>query len=341
MMQTIPGSSRTMRPPTEADGVLTLSLTRNDEIVSTDDITTNTVSYDANVERITTATTDTAWDIATSANHLGVPVEVTLSCSATGSIADGRLMRVSDGACAVLAKTAWFTKRVDVTMLRTGGQVFDTWLSWINGSFAGDIQETTSVSLPFWRGSGLGFTAISSRHVIGCEHVAYMPPTLTLGGVTRNLVNSAYVGPANGSDSWNSDLLVGYYDGDFPSYAKVFPSTLESYLPNLVLKPVPVLLCNQFGNKLQRLTGHFATDQKKIYLAKVSPSDADIIGGDSGNPAFFVVNGEAVLLGTLTGGGAGSITSLHDQLGLINTAMTAAGGSQQLTQFDLSGYTSY
>ena len=121
----------------------------------------------------------------------------------------------------------------------------------------------------------------------------------------------------------------------------MFPSTLESYLPNLVLKPVRVLLCNQFGNKLQRLTGHFATDQKKIYLAKVSPSDADIIGGDSGNPAFLVINGEPVLLGTLTGGGAGSITSLHDQLGLINTAMTAAGGSQQLTQFDLSGYTSY
>ena len=340
-METKIGSARNMRHPTDSDGLLSLSLTRNDEIVSDDDVTTNVVSYDANVERTVTATTDTAWDIAASANHLGVPVEVSLSCSATGSIANGRLTRVSNGACIVLAKTAWFIKRADVTMLRSGGQVFDTWLSWIAGSFAGDIEQTTSVSLPFWRGSGLGFTAISPRHVIGCEHVAYMPPSLTLGGVTRNLVNSAYVGPANGSDSWNSDLMIGYYDGDFPSYAKVFPSTLASYLPNLALKPIPVVLCNQFGTKLQRLTSQFATDQKKIYLTKVNQADADIIGGDSGNPAFVVVDGESVLLGTLTGGGAGSITSLHDQLGLINSAMTAAGGSQQLTQFDLSGYTSY
>lgn len=329
-----------LRPPTSADGQLLLTLSQRDELV-TPGSSESAVLNDANVLSITPSVTDTAWDISASAVHFSRQVDVVLSSSATGSISGRRLTRVSDGACTVLAKSGMFIERVDVSMLRQSGQTVNEWQSWVTGSLAADIDQTTNVSLPFWRGTGYGFTAISPRHVIGCEHIAYMPPTLTLGGVTRSLVSSAYVGSSNSADAWKSDLLVGRYDGDFPSFAKVFPSTLFSYLPSLALKGVHVILGNHHGQKLQRMTSTFTSSVSKFSLTKINTSDTDIIGGDSGNPAFIVVDGEPVLLGTLTYGGAGSVTTIHDQITAINAAMTTLGGGYQLTTIDLSGYPAY
>ncbi|TXG78456.1 hypothetical protein E6Q11_00935 [Candidatus Dojkabacteria bacterium] len=330
-----------MRPPTDADGVLILSLSRRDDVVTPGSSLAATVN-DANVLTITPATTDTAWDVVASAVHLGRIVSAVVTCTGTGAIASGRLTRVSDGDCVVTAKSGMFIKKETVSMLRASGQTVNQWQSWVTGCLAGAIEQTTNVDLPFWRGSGYGFTAISPRHVIGCEHINYMPPTLTLGGVTRNLVSSTIVGPANGSDGWKSDLMVGKYDGDFPSYAKVFPSTLYSYLPSLSLKGVPAIVCNQFGEKIQRLTGIVSSSQSKLSLAKINESDTSIIGGDSGNPAFLVLDDdEPVLLGTLTQGGSGGITTIHDQITEVNAAMTELGGGYQLTQVNLTGYPSY
>lgn len=340
MTSIVPSGSKVMRPPDDRDGQLLLTLTQRDEVV-TPGSSSIVVVNDANVTRTTPATTDTAWDVAASANHFGRIVPVSLSCSVTGAISNGRLTRVSDGACLIVASSGMFFKSQAVSMLRSSGQTIDTWQSWVAGSLASSVQQTTDVAIPFWRGSGFGFTAVSPRHVIGCEHIYYMPPSLTLGGVTRNLVSSQSVGPANGSDNWKSDLMIGLYDGDFPSFAKVFPADLLLYIPSLAIKGVAVVVCNQFGQKLQRMTGAFSSATSKLNLAKINPGDPDIIGGDSGNPVFVMLGGEPVLLGTLTYGGIGIITTIHDQLTAINSAMTTLGGGYQLTQFDLSGFPSY
>lgn len=329
-----------MRPPTDADGQLSLVLSQRDDVVTQGSVVA-AVMGDANVLQGTPSTTDSAWDIAAAAVHLTRQVPAVLSCSNTGVINGTRLTRVGDGPCTVLARSGMFIKKQTVQMIRQVGQTVNQWQSWVAGSLASALSRSTSLSLPFWRGSGFGFTAISPRHVIGCEHIYFMPATLTLGGVTRNLVSSTTVGPNNGADAWKSDLMVGLYDGDFPSWVKVPHANLLSYLPTLAIKGVPVTLCNQFGEQIARDTGLFDPTGSKLSMVKLSPADKDIVSGDSGNPAFLVVGGEPVLLGTLTYGGSGSITTIHDQITEVNAAMTALGGGYQLTQANLTGYPSY
>jgi hypothetical protein len=81
----------------------------------------------------------------------------------------------------------------------------------------------------------------------------------------------------------------------------------------------------------------------------ISPSDivdgwgGDVIGGDSGSPSFFPINGELVLVG---GQGGDSIGPFFPALReLINTAMNTLAGTAQGTYVmrtvDLSGFTNF
>jgi hypothetical protein len=62
---------------------------------------------------------------------------------------------------------------------------------------------------------------------------------------------------------------------------------------------------------------------------------------DSSHPAFVIINGETVLLGTWRYGGPGAFTNLANQTNhdMINSAMLSSG--YQLTTVDLSGFPSY
>lgn len=339
--------SRLAKPPVDGvHGTLVLELSQRDDLISAASSVASVVG-DANVLDSTPATIDTAWDVTSGGTTFGRIIPVSLECIGAGSLSEGRLTRVSDGACSVIARSGMFTKRVDVTMNRSTGGAVRSWQSWVPGSLAAACQQTVDVSVPFWSGapggfamgSGYGFTAISPRHVVGNEHIEWMPAVLTLGGVSRNLVDQVTIGPANGVDGYASDLRVGLYDGDFPSFARVFPSNLQSYLPNVTLRGVPAFITNQFGQKIQRRTLVFRVGL--ISFVKISPSDTDIIGGDSGNPGFIVINGEPILLGCLQQGGWGGVTTIHSYITEVNAAMTALGGGYQLSQIDLSGYPTY
>ena len=69
-----------------------------------------------------------------------------------------------------------------------------------------------------------------------------------------------------------------------------------------------------------------------FYEAKVS--------GDSGQPAFIVLNGQLVLLTVYSYGGAGSGWFITPCLSQINSAMAALGGGYGLTTMDLSPFAS-
>lgn len=335
-----------MRPPVAGDGGITLTLTRRDDIITAESAV-DSISNDANIRTSVTATTDTAWDIEASGFHFNRPVSVALSCSATGAINGNRLTRVSDGSCQVLAKSGAFIQSQTVSMLRSVSVTSTQWLSWIDGTLAATLEHDTAMELPFWSGgeggyamgSGYGFTAISPRHVIGVEHVEWMPPQLMLGGVVRNLVSQAVVGPSNGEDLYVSDLRVGLYDGDFPHFAKVLPSTLINHLPNYALRGFNMVITNQ--DKLQIARRSLVVRPGLFSCVKLNASDIDIRGGDSGNPGFLVINGEPILIGPLQQGGAGGVVTIHDQAALVNAAMTSLGGGYQLTVYDLSEYPTY
>jgi hypothetical protein len=67
----------------------------------------------------------------------------------------------------------------------------------------------------------------------------------------------------------------------------------------------------------------------------------EVIGGDSGNPAFFVFGNQLVLATLLWAGSAGGGSFLREMFSDINAAMTTLGGGYQLTAFDFSAYPSF
>ena len=64
-----------------------------------------------------------------------------------------------------------------------------------------------------------------------------------------------------------------------------------------------------------------------------------VVNGDSGSPAFTIVNGTLVALGNWTGGD--NMPDLSYYTSQINSIMTALGSSYQLTTVNLSGFPSY
>ena len=182
-------------------------------------------------------------------------------------------------------------------------------------------------------------TLISPRHIAFAKHYPLSTnPThnkivfVTNGDVTvtRALVGVTY--PA-------SDIGIGILDADVPpeiSFHKVLPRDWNDDL--LEVRDLPMLHLDQQEKALVR-------DMLRINLSSFhiespdplrAPFTESLIGGDSGNPAFLLIGGEALLILThLSSGHGPCYTSWFDE---VNAAMTSLGGGYQLTEFDLDGY---
>ena len=215
-----------------------------------------------------------------------------------------------------------------------------------------------------WNSTGnnmMGGTLISPRHVLFCRHLGFYPSvgssikfvTNNNTIITRTITNMS--GHPNFRDYpyFYPDITIGILDSDVPNTitpAKILPSNYNSYLPsnsNMYLSAVKsnIMGCitiNQFKNiglaSLNLLADLF-------YLAFPENNYQNFYRGiilyDSGSPAFVIINGEAVLLGTFTFGGAGRGTFISNHIAAINTMMSQLGGGYQLTEVNLSSFTSY
>jgi hypothetical protein len=207
----------------------------------------------------------------------------------------------------------------------------------------------------------MGGTLISPRHVLFCRHGGFYPSvgssikfvTNNNTIITRTITNM--VGHPNFRDYpyFYPDITIGILDSDVPNTitpAKILPNNYNSYLPsnsNMYLSAVKsnIMGCitiNQFKNvglaSLNLLADLFylafpENNYQNFYRA--------IILYDSGSPAFVIINGEAVLLGTFTFGGAGRGTFISSHKTAINTMMSQPGGGYKLTEVNLSSFTSY
>jgi len=72
------------------------------------------------------------------------------------------------------------------------------------------------------------------------------------------------------------------------------------------------------------------------YIHRAAALRPSIVSGDSGQPIFFVVNGEAVLAGLWTGSFYG--TFLPDEIPEVNAMMLSLGGGYELQTVDLSDF---
>lgn len=189
---------------------------------------------------------------------------------------------------------------------------------------------------------------ISPRHALFATH--YYP---SIGStlrwiaadntvVTRELTSFVTVGP---------DLLIGLLDSDVPSsisFAKVLPAGFKSRLStNIAAARIPVLATDQ-EEKLMVVDLHTVDHDNsegvvcamQIPVSALRSSFSELlVGGDSGNPVFWIINGELVILtvwNSAHNGGLGvSVPAFSAE---INAAMTTLGGGYQLTEVDLSGF---
>lgn len=196
-------------------------------------------------------------------------------------------------------------------------------------------------------------TLISPRHIIFAEHFQISNGstirfvTMDNQVIERTMTSKQSVGPSNNSDFFATDLSVGLLDsditqGDNINFCKVLPSNFENYLPHLS-DGMASLTLDQEEKAL--ITNFFVSNTSAAFS---SPKDSNRlnyfeskISGDSGNPAFLIINDELILVTTWTFGGAGSgpnISQLHTE---VNSTMASLGGGYQLSVVDLSSFIDY
>ena len=204
---------------------------------------------------------------------------------------------------------------------------------------------------------------ISPRHVMFANHYGITNPCAFVdmqGNVcSRNVIGWQQVS--------TSDCLVGILDSDVSSNI-TFAPVLSGWpgMPAALPIPgptdpttwyVPVFASNQFKQALiydvfqDVLTPSIDPDIAQIqYQIPQEPQRklfyTGLIGGDSGSPSFFIMNGKLILL-TCWHWGSGAGPSYRDLFDMINVTMhnlsisVGASTNYQLTLANLSGYPLY
>lgn len=201
-----------------------------------------------------------------------------------------------------------------------------------------------------WNSDGGVFkagTLISRRHILFAAHYqisvgAKVRFVAADGTASERTMTAKEIMP--NYTPYYPDFCVGLLDSDAPAsipFAKVLPANWASYIPTFAGTPAASL--NQNESLSVRNVRSIGSA-----ISFISPTNAvrnpfyqTIIEGDSGNPIFWIINNEFVLLSVFTSGGAGMGTSIMDQFANINTAMANLGVTNQLTTVDLSGFPTY
>ena len=185
-------------------------------------------------------------------------------------------------------------------------------------------------------------TLVSPRHVVFAQHypLSTTPGNNAIAFVTaddvtviRHVVAVTY--PA-------VDIGVGLLDADVPAeigFHSVLPTDWADHMWETLR--LPMLHLDQEEKALVR--DMLTLTPTSTYVNHTGPSlmlrsqfAEVLISGDSGNPAFLVIDGQAVLM--LTHHFATSGPFYTRWFTQVNAAMTTLGGGHQLTEFDLDGW---
>jgi len=152
-------------------------------------------------------------------------------------------------------------------------------------------------------------------------------------------------------DGFFPDLGVGVLSSPLPvaiTPCKFAPSDFEDYIPG-VAYGIPCIILDQAENL--SVTDLFHIDFSASFIVPKDSKRLEFyepkINGDSGNPAFMVIDEQLVLMTTLRSGGAGSGPFAGDHLAAINQlildvdALASISTGYTLTEVDLSDFTNF
>ena len=219
-----------------------------------------------------------------------------------------------------------------------------------SGCWANDLDLTSISPWNSTEGDNRAGVLISPRHIIFAAHYQINNgSTVRFVDNNNNIVTRTMVNKLTHPEytPYYPDLTVGLLDSDVPNtigFVKILPQNWSNYLPSLSnLYRLPCLVLDQeekaLISELYRLntSANFSTPNNASRLAFFE----SIVLGDSGNPAFLIIDGELVIITVWTYGGAGAGTSILYHKDAINTMMATLGGGYSLTEIDLSGFTDY
>jgi hypothetical protein len=218
------------------------------------------------------------------------------------------------------------------------------------GGWAYDVDLTP---ISPWNSTGAAQragTLISPRHILFAAHYQISTgATIRFVDASNNVITRTMTSKLTHPDykPYFPDLTIGILDSDVPSeisFAKILPQDWADYLPSLSFSyRIPAFVTDQQEKGL--ITDLYELGSFARFRA---PTDAtrleyyeNLVTGDSGNPAFLIINNELVLLTVWTYGGAGSGTNILAQKITLNAMMTQLGGGYSLTEIDLSSFNNY
>jgi len=195
---------------------------------------------------------------------------------------------------------------------------------------------------------------VSPRHVLFATHylpavdstIRFVKADNTV--VTRTITDLETLTVVDAPNLY-PDITVGLLDSDVGSginFAKVLTVSFTDKLPPLNTNFLPcartdqeekLLICNLVNLPTATSPTQFCSMLQPADIPRLEFYE-NMVGGDSGSPVFFFINGEMVLLTVMTNGGQGSGTSISAYIDDINAAMTTLGGGYQLTPVDISTF---
>jgi hypothetical protein len=215
------------------------------------------------------------------------------------------------------------------------------------GCWGADIDLTphaayNSVTWDYQPGIG-GITLISPRHVIGAAHTGLPNVGATYHFVSAdNVVCSRTVTAA--VNIGTTDVRIGVLSSDVDagiSFCRVLPAAWAAKLPTLSTRQIAAARITR-QQKLVVHELHSLGDVVSMHQPRSSTRSSFFIeaeNGDSGSPLFLVIDGKPVLLTTLYSSSTGP--SIISHRAAINAAMTALGGGYQLSDVNLSAFTTF
>jgi len=198
-------------------------------------------------------------------------------------------------------------------------------------------------------------TAVTEKHLIHAWHSGYTPPSGTIRFiladntiVDRQIVARAQVG--------TTDIGITELDTALPSGVKKYKVLPDDWADYFAVENLRGTLCVAFDQEEKALARQItrlveSTGPTSAYHTTTEglPNDTDndygaltevLVGGDSGNPLFLLLDDEPILLGChFTAGG---VPLLSNHITAINAAIDAMGSTGlTITEVDLSGYDAY
>lgn len=287
--------------------------------------------------------------------HVGIPNTPTTSCGSIDSVdftthvtnqMDTRIAGVSTSSAMQLFSTKGDSQTVNGATSTDWVRNVDAW------SNVGTDIDWTGVSA--WNQPYDGYssryqkagTLISPRHIVLANHW-YMPVNSTLLFVS-NSNEMVYRTLSAVQPIAGTDITIGVLDSDVPDSVTYYPIIASSTLQALIKKyeptsgyDIPMVAFDQEKKAIVRslnAVSTFITHSTYVTGSRSFLSES-LVGGDSGSPAFIVVDNRPILLFTHYTASGGPF--LGNYISQINSAMTTLGGGYQATVYDPACFTQY